>query len=766
MHKPFEKVSCKKLIITFLFIFLLKHAYSQDFKILVFHKTNGYTHTQAIAASIKMLEELGENTDHDTWDVDATTDASAFTTNNLDQYDVIVFSNTTGGGLLNTNQQAAMEAFIQSGKGFIGIHSATDTYRNDTANASWPWYNELVGAIVQKNPYHTAANLEGTMNLLVKHPVSDHIGKIGDTWNHEEEWYYWERNGGQLSNDNTVLLEVESTGNKSYDAKRPITWLKEYDGGRSFYTALGHSGSTYENNITFRNMLEKAVLWVSNRLVIEYNCNELTTDWTDLLENGLDACWEVWMGVPHTSTGLPNARDKVTGGIPLGLNNDPTNVFSLIEVDGENQLYITGEVYGGLTTLSEYSNYHLSMEFKWGDLKWEPRLNLLRDSGILYHCKGEHGSFWKTWKSSLEFQVQETDLGDFFGLSGIGGSLPAELINGKRFFSPQSPLYSGGTVKRNQDLEKPRGEWNTLEVIVIEDKAIHYVNGVMVNALQDAKWNGNKLIDGQIQIQSEGAEVYYRNMKIKSVTNFPVEDLNTLGWEGGTTTIVTTPSCAEEAPIGNTIALKKSGGDEKWVTLDPTSLALVANGDENERELFLVEQHTNGGCVTLKSLSTNKYIQVRARSGDVIKAAGNSPGTWEDFGWVQIDENQVALKSIFSDLWIQANFNKNNTSLYPTASSSSVPEATLDFVIVDQSLSIKDTNTETLQIYPNPATNTLTITNIGNHKNAIIYDLQGKIISNIKIAAYSKNVKIDTEKLLKGVYLLALGESKKIFVKK
>lgn len=665
------------------FSLLIQFTYGQDFNVLVFHETNGFRHTGAINASITMLEELGSNVGHDTWSVDATRDASVFTTQNLANYEVIVFSNTTGGALLNDSQQAAMESFIQNGGGFVGFHSATDTYRGTNAASTWPWYNELVGAIVQTSPNHTSNNLPGVMNLLVNHPVTDHIGNAGDTWSHEEEWYYWELNGGQLSNTNQNLLEVQATGNQSYDATRPITWLKEFDGGRSFYTALGHNGSTYENNQTFRQMIEKAVLWTANRLDTDIinDCGAtLTNQWTDLLENDLE-CWEIWMGVPHTTTGLPGSSNNVTNGsgTPLGLENDPRNVYSVIEVEGEKQLYITGEVYGGLTTLNEYENYHLSMEFKWGELKWEPRLNQLRDSGILYHCNGEHGSFWDVWKSSLEFQVQEGDLGDYIGLAGTRGLVPSEN-NGGLTFTPMAPLNTGTLIRAGSNPELPNGQWNLLEVIVIGDRAIHYVNGVMVNALQDATWNGNAVTSGQIQLQSEGAELYYRNIRIKSETEFPAEDLETLGWGDNPST----PTCDTDAPIGEIIAFRKSGGDQKWITIDSSNSNLIANGEEADRALFYVEQHTNG-CIALRSVATDKYVQVvGTNTNAAIRANGNAPGTWENFGWEPKGANQVALKSLFNNGWVQANWNVDNSTLFPLGNADGTWE-TFDYEILDNS---------------------------------------------------------------------------------
>lgn len=275
----FKGVTTQSMVVTCLFFFSLQFVFANDFKILVFHKTNGYRHSGAINASIQMFEDLGTNDAHATWTVDETQDASVFTDENLANYEVVIFSNTSGGGLLDDDQKAAMERFIQNGKGFIGIHAATDTYRNTDDDSKWLWYNELVGGIVQTSPNHTSNNTQATMSVFVEHPVTDHINQ---TWTHSEEWYYWELNGGQLSTDNTVLLEVEATGNNSYDAARPITWLKEYDGGRSFYTALGHNATTFSDNDTFREMLENAVLWVSG------NLSEGTLAVTDLQYNTAD----------------------------------------------------------------------------------------------------------------------------------------------------------------------------------------------------------------------------------------------------------------------------------------------------------------------------------------------------------------------------------------------------------------------------------------------------------------------------------------------
>lgn len=254
----------------YIFFFSIISTFSQN-RILVYHETNGFRHSGAITSGITMFEDLG-NEDGD-WITDNSQDSSVFNTSNLEQYDVVIFLNTSGDNLLTGSERAAFENFIASGKGFIGIHAATDTYRD----RSWPFYNELVGGIVQTSPNHTVNNFNADMELINSHPVIDFLGPVGTIWNKNEEYYYWQINGGNLSTDNTVLLEVESTGSNSYDQARPITWYKEsltYDdddnpatpevtlsGFRSFYTALGHNESSYSSNSNFRTMLKNATIW-------------------------------------------------------------------------------------------------------------------------------------------------------------------------------------------------------------------------------------------------------------------------------------------------------------------------------------------------------------------------------------------------------------------------------------------------------------------------------------------------------------------------
>jgi Domain of Unknown Function (DUF1080) len=251
----------------------------------------------------------------------------------------------------------------------------------------------------------------------------------------------------------------------------------------------------------------------------------------ELLDPSLSQ-WEVFIGVPHTSLkGLPEGTpqfDDVTKGTPLGLNNDPKKVFSSTTENGETILHITGEVYGALSTKASFSNYHLEMDFKWGDRKWIPRLNDKRDSGILYHCYGEHGAFWNVWKSCIEYQVQETDLGDLHELAGPNCKSRYNTLEPKEHvFDPKGAsgwVEWGGHLSASPEPDRPHGEWNHLEVYVLGDSAIHLANGLVILSVVDAvDGAGKPLTAGQIQIQSEAAECFYKNVKISPIKAYPAE---------------------------------------------------------------------------------------------------------------------------------------------------------------------------------------------------------------------------------------------------
>ena len=248
----------------FFIIFLLSgFLVSAQERVLVFTKVgseNGFAH-ESIDEGVDMITQLGN--ENGLWETDNTESATEFTAENLEKYAAVIWCNTSGDDILNENQQQAFEEFIANGGGFVGIHAATDTYRD----GSWPFYNELVGGIVQTSPNHTASDYEATMTVVNSHPAVDFLE---DTYTKEEEYYYWELNGGYLYPDNINILEVASTGDESYDAPRPIAWYKDYMGGRSFYTALGHNENDYTDDEKFIRHVEEGIKYaIGNTLGFE-----------------------------------------------------------------------------------------------------------------------------------------------------------------------------------------------------------------------------------------------------------------------------------------------------------------------------------------------------------------------------------------------------------------------------------------------------------------------------------------------------------------
>lgn len=206
-----------------------------------------------------------------------------------------------------------------------------------------------------------------------------------------------------------------------------------------------------------------------------------------------------------------------------GLNNDPKKVFSV--VDGS--IRISGEEWGALTTRADFDNFDLVFEMKWGDKRWPPRQDALRDSGLLYFAVGPHGAQSGHWMRSHEFQIQEGDCGDYHSLDGALVDAPVGDANQGDWkfyrYDPSAPVRQDlhERILKLGNYEKPRGEWNTMEIIADGKTLIHKVNGHEVLRLTNSRQlvNGQQLplARGKIQLQSEGAEVFYRNIKIRQL---------------------------------------------------------------------------------------------------------------------------------------------------------------------------------------------------------------------------------------------------------
>ena len=197
-------------------------------KVLVFTKTAGYRHG-AIDDGKTALEKLAlENN----FVVEFTEDSAQFNDTKLRQFSSVVFLNTTG-DVLYPSQQNAFERYIQAGGGYVGIHAASDT------EAKWPWYGKLVGGYFKGHP----SVQQATMKVHTQsHAATAHLSA---QWQRADEWY----NFRDLNPDVNVLLSLdESTYEGGENGENhPIAWYQQFDGGRSFYTGLGHVGSSYQH---------------------------------------------------------------------------------------------------------------------------------------------------------------------------------------------------------------------------------------------------------------------------------------------------------------------------------------------------------------------------------------------------------------------------------------------------------------------------------------------------------------------------------------
>jgi Domain of Unknown Function (DUF1080) len=264
--------------------------------------------------------------------------------------------------------------------------------------------------------------------------------------------------------------------------------------------------------------------------------------WTPLWNGkNLDG-WSTWMRQPAPTSDVPGLKRNADGTYaePIGSGRDPLKVFTVVNnVDGRPAIRISGEVFGELRSKASFKDYHLKLQFKWGDKKWPPRerAETPRDSGLLYHVHAEPGAEGRTWARSIELQIQEHDVGDLYAIGSViavraksrAGTQPMMYDydpKGDWTFFSQSQGAAGRCIKQ-PDNEKPTGEWNTVELVCLGEDCIHIVNGKVVMRLRgptriDADVP-RSVTSGPIILQSEGAEVFYRDIEVRSITTIPAE---------------------------------------------------------------------------------------------------------------------------------------------------------------------------------------------------------------------------------------------------
>jgi cytochrome c len=197
-------------------------------KVLVFSKTAGYHHN-SIAVGVLAIQKLGNENGYG---VDTTSYSTKFTEDNLKHYSAVIFLNTTG-NVLNGEQQMAFERYIQAGGGYVGVHAAADT------EYEWAWYGKLVGAYFESHPREQTATVDVTdKNHSATADLPEH-------WQRMDEWYNYKAVYADLK----ILANLDEATYEggTMSANHPITWYHEFDGGRAFYTGLGHRNENYSD---------------------------------------------------------------------------------------------------------------------------------------------------------------------------------------------------------------------------------------------------------------------------------------------------------------------------------------------------------------------------------------------------------------------------------------------------------------------------------------------------------------------------------------
>jgi len=301
-------------------------AHAQDGgSVLVFSRTTGFRHA-SIPDGIAAVRQLG---DAHGFSVTATEDPSAFSPAGLAGFDAVVFLNTTG-DVLDAGQQAAFEDYIRSGGGFVGVHSAADT------EYDWAWYGGLVGAYFESHPPGTPGAVVHVVDRA--HPATRDLPA---TWPRTDEWYNFRRSP---RGDVHVLATLDETtyNGGTMPGDHPIAWCHVYEGGRSFYTAGGHTGASFAEADFVGHLwggLGWAAGWVagdcSATVETSWEITTLDGDVTDPMElavapdgrvfvaerGGAVTVWDPQTNVTRTAATLPVTTSFEDG--LLGITLDP-----------------------------------------------------------------------------------------------------------------------------------------------------------------------------------------------------------------------------------------------------------------------------------------------------------------------------------------------------------------------------------------------------------------------------------------------------------
>ena len=275
------------------------------------------------------------------------------------------------------------------------------------------------------------------------------------------------------------------------------------------------------------------------------SCSTKGEEWKSLLDKDLSQ-WRIYQSYQHADgfsgrAPVDEAGEKLP---PIGYDKNLDKLFTVAEEEGEPVLHIDGPIYGCVISNESYRNYHLRLQVKFGQKRWEPRLEKAIDSGLLYHSVGEIGiDYWFSWMCSFEFQVMQSgtsegNSGDFWSIAGSKADIKISRPNPDvrtYYYDPEGEWLTVGSQGvtnfcGTKDFNSPDGDWTTLELVCYEGKSIHIVNGNVVMALQNLRYSSEQgdvpLVEGKLQLQSEAGEVFYKGIEIRPIERMPEEYLS------------------------------------------------------------------------------------------------------------------------------------------------------------------------------------------------------------------------------------------------
>lgn len=233
--KIFQTIFLSAIILFLIYSFSSGQLQKSKPRLLVFSKTAGFRHKSIETGKTAILKLAREQN----YLVDVTEDAHYFNDDSLKKYSAVIFLSTTG-NILNSSQQVSFQRYIQAGGGFVGIHAAADT------EYDWPWYGKLVGAYFLSHPkiQEAVLNVVDNKNISTNH--------LPQPWKRKDEWYNYKN----VNPDLHILLALDE---KSYEGGKngdnhPIAWYHEYDGGRAFYTGLGHTDESFTEPLYLQHL--------------------------------------------------------------------------------------------------------------------------------------------------------------------------------------------------------------------------------------------------------------------------------------------------------------------------------------------------------------------------------------------------------------------------------------------------------------------------------------------------------------------------------